>query len=66
VAAVSELPEEWEVVATHVRWPQPDLKRRYAGEELVLIDDSNRPVIRSDTVADDAVDDLEKGGESRR
>jgi hypothetical protein len=59
---MTELPDEWEVVATHIRWPQPDLERRYAGDDVVLVDDSNQPVIKSDTVADDVVDDLEKGG----
>lgn len=58
---MTELPDEWKVVATHLRWPQPDLRRRYAGQDVVLIDESNRLIIKSDTVADDVVDDLEKG-----
>jgi hypothetical protein len=59
---MSELPAKWEVVATHVRWPQPDLRRRYAGGDVVLEDPAGSAVIRSDTVADDVVDDLETGG----
>lgn len=58
---MSELPQEWEVVATHVRWPQPDLRRSYVDGDVVLEDPSGKPIIRSDTVADDVVDDLEKG-----
>jgi hypothetical protein len=58
---VTELPDEWKVVATHVRWPQPDLRRSYDDGAVLLEDPAGRPVIRSDTVADDVVDDLEKG-----
>lgn len=59
---MTELSDEWKVVATHVRWPQPDLRRTYAAGDVVLEDPSGIPVIRSDTVADDVVADLEKGG----
>jgi hypothetical protein len=58
---MSNLPEEWEVVATHVRWPQPDLRRFYRDGVVVLEDPDGRPIMQSDTVADDVVDDLEKG-----
>jgi hypothetical protein len=55
-----ELPAEWVVVPTHVRWPTPDLRRRYDGGEVVLDDPAGREILRSDTVADDVVDRLEK------
>jgi hypothetical protein len=58
---MSNLPDEWEVVATHVRWPQPDLRRFYRDGVVVLEDPDGRPIMQSDTVADDVVDDLEKG-----
>lgn len=57
---MSELPAEWEVVPPHVRWPQPNLRRHYDRGEIVLNDPAGREVLRSDTVADDVVDDLEK------
>jgi hypothetical protein len=60
VAAVSKLPAEWEVVAPHVRWPQPDLRRSYVNGKIVLEDPDGEPVMQSDTIADDVVDDLEK------
>ncbi|WP_251329573.1 hypothetical protein [Haloplanus pelagicus] len=56
---MSELPAEWQGVATHVRWPQPDLRRRYEPGAVVLDDPEGTEVLRSDTVADDVVD-LEK------
>lgn len=55
-----ELPAEWVVVPTHVRWPSPDLRRHYERGEVVLDDPAGREILRSDTVADDVVDDLEK------
>lgn len=58
---MTKLPDEWEVVATHVRWPQPDLRRSYVDGAVVLEDPEGRPIIQSDMVADDVVDDLEKG-----
>ena len=57
---MSELPAEWRVVPTHVRWPSPDLRRRYDRGEVVLDDTDGDEVIRSDTVADDVVDGVEK------
>ncbi|QGX95010.1 hypothetical protein EI982_09505 [Haloplanus rallus] len=58
----SELPDEWERVAEHVRWPQPDLRRHYPGDGSVVLEDpEGRPIMRSDTIADDVVGDLEKG-----
>jgi hypothetical protein len=59
VVPVSELPAEWQAVTTHVRWPQPDLRRRYEPGAVVLDDPEGTEVLRSDTVADDVVD-LEK------
>jgi hypothetical protein len=57
---MSELPAEWAVVPTHVRWPDADLRRRYDGGEVVLDGPDGDEVLRSDTVADDVVADLEK------
>ena len=57
---MSELPAEWRVVPTHVRWPSPDLRRRYDRGEVVLDDPTGREILRSDTVADEIVDGLEK------
>jgi hypothetical protein len=58
---MTDLPAEWQVVAAHVRWPQPDLRRRYVDGDVLLEDAEGRPVMRSDTIADDVVDDLESG-----
>jgi hypothetical protein len=58
---MTELPAEWEHVAAHVRWPQPDLRRSYVNGKVVLEDPEGRPIMQSDTVADDLIDDLEKG-----
>lgn len=63
---MTDLPDEWDRVAEHVRWPQPDLRRSYVDGQVVLEDPEGRPIMQSDTVADDVVDDLEKGGGSRR
>jgi hypothetical protein len=57
---MTTLPAEWRVVPTHVRWPDPDLRRRYDADEVVLDDGDGSEVIRSDTVADDVVDRIEK------
>lgn len=57
---MTDLPAEWRVVPTYVRWPDLDLRRRYDGGEVVLDDGDGAEVIRSDTVADDVVDQLEK------
>jgi len=57
---VTELPAEWAQVPVFYKWPQPDLRRRYDRGEVVLDDPAGTEVIRSDTVADDVVDDLEK------
>jgi hypothetical protein len=53
------LPREWERIPLHVRWPQPDVDRRYVDGDVVLVD-GDELVMRSDTIADDVVDDLEK------
>lgn len=57
---MGELPAEWRVVPTHVRWPDTDLRRRYDGAEVVLDGPDGAEVLRSDTVADDVVDRIEK------
>jgi hypothetical protein len=62
---MGELPREWESVPVHYRWPDPILKRRYEPGEVVISDPDKGDVIRSDTVADDLVDDLERGAPSR-
>jgi hypothetical protein len=36
VTTVGEIPAEWRIVPTHVRWPDTDLRRRYDGAEVVL------------------------------
>lgn len=57
---MGELPTEWRVVPTHVRWPDADLHRRYDCGEVVLDGPDGDEVLRSDTVAEDVVTDLEK------
>ncbi|WP_257627755.1 hypothetical protein [Haloplanus salinarum] len=56
----SELPAEWAIVPRHVRWPDPILLRRYEPGAVVVEDPDGDEVIRSDTVADDVVDGIEK------
>lgn len=58
---MGDLPDEWKVVATLVRWTQPDLRRSYLDGTVIIEDPSGRPIMQSDTVADDVVDGLEKG-----
>jgi hypothetical protein len=57
---VTTLPPEWHSVPVVYRWPTPELRRRYDGTGVVLDDPDGDEVIRSDTVADDVIDDLEK------
>jgi hypothetical protein len=57
---MTALPAEWRSVPAHVRWPDPELRRRYDAGEVVL--DDGDEVIRSDTVADDVIDGIETGG----
>jgi len=62
---MGELPREWEQVLVYYRWPDPLLQRHYEPGAVVLDDPDGAEVIRSDTVADDLLDDLEKGAASR-
>jgi len=62
---MGELPREWEQVPVYYRWPDPLLQRRYEPGAVVLNDPDGAEVIRSDTVADDLLDDLEKGAPPR-
>jgi hypothetical protein len=62
---MGELPREWERVPEHYRWPDPLLQRHYEPGAVVLDGPDGVEVIRSDTVADDLLDDLEKGAPSR-
>jgi len=62
---MGELPREWEQIPVYYRWPDPLLQRRYEPGAVVLDDPGGDEVIRSDTVADDLLDDLEKGAASR-
>lgn len=62
---MDELPREWERVPVYYRWPDPILQRRYEPGAVVLNDPDDAEVIRSDTVADDLLDDLERGTPSR-
>jgi len=62
---MGELPREWERMPVYYRWPDPILERRYEPGAVILDDPEGGEVIRSDTVADDLVDDLEKGVPSR-
>ncbi|WP_251327917.1 hypothetical protein [Haloplanus pelagicus] len=57
---MAKLPREWERMPEHYRWPDPILRRRYESGAVVLDDPDGGEVLRSDTVADDLVDDLEK------
>lgn len=57
---MTELPDEWKRVAVHVRWPDPDLRRRYWQDRIILLAPDGTAVLESDIVADDLVDDLEK------
>jgi hypothetical protein len=57
---MGELPREWERVPVHYRWPDPMLQRRYESGMIVIEDPGEGEVLRSDTVADDLVDGLEK------
>jgi hypothetical protein len=60
---MGDLPREWERVPVFYNWPVPELSRRYDHGEVVLDAPEESGVIRSDTVADDLLDDLEKNGE---
>jgi len=62
---MDELPREWERVPSHYRWPDPILQRRYEPGTVVIEDPGGTEVIRSDTIADDVIGDLEKGAPSR-
>lgn len=62
---MGDLPREWERVPVHYRWPDPRLERSYVNGLLVLNDPDGNPVMQSDTVADDLLDDLEMGAPSR-
>lgn len=57
---MGELPREWERVPVHYRWPDPILECRYESGVVILDALTGNEMIRSDTVADDLVDDLEK------
>jgi hypothetical protein len=59
---MTTLPPEWHSVPVFYRWPTPELQRRYDGTDVVLDDPDGDEVIRSDTVADDVIGDLEKLG----
>jgi len=59
---VTTLPPEWHSVPAVYRWPTPELRRRYDGTGVVLDDPDGDEVIRSDTAADDVIDDLETRG----
>ena len=62
---MGDLPREWERVPVYYRWPDPLLQSRDVPGGIVVEDSDGAEVIRSDAVADDLLDDLEKGAPSR-